>query len=411
MYFMMKNNLQSEGTASGTAVRDINQSDARDDRQPRPSILLVSSIDISLLRFRGRLIQRLLDEGFRVLVAAPEFSEPTRVSLEKLGAHTRSFPLNRTGMNPMKDRESYRALRHIMVEDNITMVFSYNAKPVIYASLAAASLRLPSISLITGLGYGFSGDTVKARIIGRLMTVLYRRALKNNKAVIFQNHDDKGLFESLSLLPATAHVSVVDGSGVDLEEFQWREPHGNTSLRFMFAGRLIKEKGVSLFIEAAAELKTDYPQSEFFVLGDPQPGSPSSIDLERLKQLHDAGVVTHHLRRPDIAQFLAGCDVLVLPSFYREGVPRSILEALSTGLAVITTDGPGCRETVTDGVNGLLVTPKDHASLANAMRSLLENPGRVADMSRASRKLAEERFNVHKVNDDIMAIVNAVEHA
>ncbi|MFK7857907.1 MAG: glycosyltransferase family 4 protein [Granulosicoccus sp.] len=397
---MKNNHLQVDGTQSGGGL-------LRNDRQS-VSVLLVSSIDISLLRFRGRLIERLIEEEFRVVVAAPEYKEPTRLSLEALGAETRQFPLNRTGMNPAKDWAARNALRKIMVDDDINLVFSYNAKPVIYASLAAASLSLPSISLITGLGYGFSGDTLKARFIGKLMTVLYRRALKNNSAVIFQNNDDRGLFESLSLVPATASVSVVDGSGVDLNEFQWREPRGQTQLRFMFAGRLIKEKGVSLFIEAAAQLKADFEDAEFFVLGDPQPGSPSSIDLDRLRQLHDAGIVTHHLRRTDIAQFLAGCDVFVLPSFYREGVPRSILEALSTGLAVITSDGPGCRETVTHGENGLLVTPKDQAGLTSAMRSLLEKPETVVAMGHAGRHLAETRFDVNKVNDDVVAVVKDV---
>lgn len=240
------------------------------------------------------------------------------------------------------------------------------------------------------------------------MTVLYRRALKNNAAVVFQNNDDKGLFESLSLVPSTATVAVVDGSGVDLNEFSWREPRNQPHLRFMFAGRLIKEKGVELFIEAAAQLKTEFAQSEFFVLGDPQPGSPSSIDLARLKQLNEAGVVIHHLRRTDIAQFMAGCDVFVLPSYYREGVPRSILESLSTGMAVVTSDGPGCRETVDEGVNGLLVKPTDLESLLTAMRSLLENPEKVVTMSHASRQLAVSRFDVNKVNDDLLAIVNTV---
>jgi len=226
--------------------------------------------------------------------------------------------------------------------------------------------------------------------------------------VIFQNSDDKALFESFSLLPSSARVAVVDGSGVDLNEFQWREPSGSANLRFLYAGRLIKEKGVGLFIEAAARLKKDFKGAEFLVLGDPQPGSPSSIDLKRIGQLNDAGVVTHHPRRPDIAQFMAGCDVLVLPSYYREGVPRSILEALSTGLAVITTELTGCRETVTNGVNGFLIKPRDLDSLTTAMQSLLEKPEQVVAMSHASRQLAETRFDVNKVNDDIMNIVNDV---
>ena len=372
------------------------------------SILMVSSIDISLLRFRGLLIQRLIEGGYRVVVAAPEFAEDTRLALEALGAEPREYPLNRTGMNPLKDWKSLRELRRIMIIDNIGLVFSYNLKPVIYASLAAASLRIPAISLITGLGYGFSGDTRKARALGKVLIGLYRRALSRNSAVIFQNNDDKGLFHSLSLVPASASVTLVDGSGVDLNEFRWRKPRGEANLRFMFAGRLIKEKGVELFIEAASTLKAEFEHAEFFVLGDPQPGSPSSIDLKHLRQLHEAGTVTHYLRRPDIGEFMAGCDVLVLPSYYREGVPRTILEALSTGLAVITADGPGCRETVSDGVNGFLVKPKDLDSLLNAMRSLLANPQQIVAMSAASRQLAEARFDVHKVNDDVLAVVENV---
>lgn len=389
--------MDTQATASKLAVNS----------QPL-RILIVSSIDISLLRFRGRFIQRLVDAGFQVLVAAPEYSEPTRLALESIGAETREFPLNRVGMNPAKDWASQRALRQIMVEDNVGLVFSYNIKPVLYASLAAAKLGIPAISLITGLGYGFSGDTLKARIIEKLLTNFYRRALKKNAAVIFQNTDDRELFKSFSLLPSSARVAVVDGSGVDLNEFQWREPSGSANLRFLYAGRLIKEKGVGLFIEAAAKLKEDFKHAEFLVLGDPQPGSPSSIDLKRIDQLNTAGVVTHHPRRSDIAQFMAGCDVLVLPSYYREGVPRSILEALSTGLAVITTELTGCRETVTSGVNGFLVKPRDLNSLTSAMRSLLENPEQVIAMSRSSRQLAETRFDVNKVNDDIMGIVNDV---
>jgi glycosyltransferase involved in cell wall biosynthesis len=201
--------------------------------------------------------------------------------------------------------------------------------------------------------------------------------------------------------------AVVDGSGVDLQEFAWREPRRASALRFVFAGRLIKEKGVGLFIDAAEALKIRWPEAEFYVLGDPQPGSPSSIDLQRLNSLVDAGVVVHHRRRADIADFLSRCDVFVLPTYYREGVPRSILEALSTGMAVITTDTPGCRETVKNGDNGYLVQPKDLASLTKAMQSLLENPEQVPGMSRASRRLAEQRFDVEVVNKAIVEIIES----
>lgn len=376
-------------------------------KQQKSRLLIVSSIDVSLLRFRGKLIERLINEGYAVSLAAPEFSELNRNSLETLGASCHSFPLNRTGMNPLQDRKSKNALREIIRAENIDLVFSYNAKPVIYASQAAKAEGVSSISLITGLGYGFSGDTLKAQLIGKLLTQLYRSALAGNKAVIFQNSDDQALFSKLSLVPNHVNNSVVNGSGVDLSEFAWREPSLRSDLKFMFAGRLIKEKGVGLFIDAAAQLKKEFPNAQFFVLGDPQPGSPSSIDIERLNELNSRGVITHYNRRSDIAEFMASCDVLVLPSYYREGVPRSILEALSTGLAIITTDSPGCRETVKGNQNGILIQPKDLESLVAAMRTLLQEPTAVEQMSYASRKLAEERFDVFRVNEDIINTIKA----
>lgn len=385
-------------------VSDINKSATSGSYK----ILIVSSIDVSLLRFRGKLIELLVEEGYEVFVAAPEFSESIRKMLESLGARCCEFPLNRTGMNPFQDKRSKTALREIIFANKVNLVFSYNVKPVIYGSHAARSEGVTSISLITGLGYGFSGDTVKARILGKLLTAMYRKALSSNKAVIFQNTDDQALFNKHSLVPQSAANTVVDGSGVDLQEFAWREPSKRSGLRFMFAGRLIKEKGVGLYIEAADELKKHYPEAEFFVLGDPQPGSPSSIDLDRLNTLNDAEVLTHFNRRTDIAEFMASCDVLVLPSYYREGVPRSILEALSTGLAVITTDSTGCRETVNNGLNGILVEPKNLTSLVEAMRTLLDDPNQVEKMSYASRELAENRFDVTKVNNDILRVIRSV---
>ncbi|MEE9320003.1 MAG: glycosyltransferase family 4 protein [Granulosicoccus sp.] len=370
-------------------------------------LLIISAIDISLLRFRGRLIEALIARGYKVFLAAPLFADSTRASLEALGAKLVEYPVNRTGLNPLRDTKTRHALSSIIRDNKIDLVFPYTVKPVIYGSWTAHKNGIAVVSLITGLGYGFSAASIKARMLELVLTKLYRSALRYNSAVIFQNVDDRQLFIDRRLLRKDMPTTVVDGSGVDLQEFSWREPRQATALRFVFAGRLIKEKGVGLFIDAAETLKNRWPEAEFYVLGDPQPGSPSSIDLQRLNSLAESGVVVHHRRRADIADFLSRCDVFVLPTYYREGVPRSILEALSTGMVVITTDTPGCRETVKNGENGYLVKPKDLVSLTTAMQSVLENPEQVTDMSRASRRLAEQRFDVEIVNEAIIEIIDS----
>ena len=247
----------------------------------------------------------------------------------------------------------------------------------------------------------------------RLVVVrLYRRALQSNAAVIFQNCDDMALFRSLNITAPLQDCSVVDGSGVELEEFAWREPHGKSDLKFVFAARLIEEKGIDLFLDAAVRLKSDWPKAEFHVLGNPQPGSPSAVSMDKVEDLVSAGVIVYHGRRTDIDQILADMDVFVAPSWYREGVPRSILEALSTGLAIITTDTPGCRETVISsengGGNGFLLPPRDGEALYAAMRKLLATPQQVSQMSRRSRELAQTRFDVELINKTIVAKVAQV---
>jgi len=370
-----------------------------------PRVLVIGALDISLLRFRGRMIEALIGEGYRVWAAAPVMHEARRAAFEAMGAIPIEIPLARTGLDPRADLSTFRAIVKVVQDERIDLVLPYTLKPVIYGSFAARSCGVKALSLITGLGYTFAASSAKARAIRAVVVRLYRAALKHNVAVLFQNADDRKMFGQLGILPTGMDTAVVSGSGVDLDEFAWREPSGRRAPRFMFAARLIEEKGIALYLAAAERLKQDFPDAEFLVLGDPQPGSPSAIDMRQIERLSNAGVITYFPRREDIFSVLSESDVFVLPSWYREGVPRSLLEALSIGMAVITTDMPGCRETVTDGVNGFMVPPRDGDALEHAMRTLLESPERVAPMSRASRALAEKRFDVRLVNADILVRV------
>ena len=394
----------SGGAASGTSADTATPAAANPDG---PRVLVVGALDISLLRFRGRMIEALIARGYRVWAAAPAIHPARRAAFEAMGAVPVEIPLARTGLDPRADLATFRALLALVRRERIDLVLPYTLKPVIYGSFAARRGGAKALSLITGLGYTFAASSAKARAIRALVTRLYRAALRRNVAVLFQNADDRALFGELGILPQEMDTAVVSGSGVDLAEFAWREPSGRAAPRFVFAARLIEEKGISLYLAAAERLKGRFPEAEFLVLGDPQPGSPSAIDMREIERLADTGTITYFPRREDIVAVLSEADVFVLPSWYREGVPRSLLEALSIGMALITTDMPGCRETVRDGENGFLVPPRDGAALERAIEALLEEPGRVASMSRASRALAEGRFDVRLVNADIL---ERVEH-
>ena len=374
-------------------------------------ILVVGALDVSLLRFRGRLVRDLIERGHALHVAAPAVSAERREAFEAMGAVVLEYPLSRTGLDPVQDLATVRALSRLIRRHGIELVFPYTLKPVIYASLAARLRGVPVVSLITGLGYAFADAAgPRARLVRTAVSRLLRGSLRANSAVLFQNPDDLALFRAERLLPETMPVEIVAGSGVDLDEFPPRpdrEASGGAPMRVVFAARLIREKGVDLFLDAAEALGPEFPDVAFDVLGELQPGSPSAIDGERLRELVAGGVVEWHGRRPDIERFLARADVFALPSWYREGVPRSLLEALATGLAVVTTDSPGCRETVVDGVNGRLVPPRDGGAFTAALRALLADPGRVAAMGRASLELARARFDVRLVNRAVIARIEA----
>ena len=368
-------------------------------------ILVVASLSKSLINFRGDYIKHLTRTGYKVFAAAPEISEEVRSELEELGATALSFKLQRTGLNPLQDLGTIRELKQLMKEHQIQLVFPYTIKPVIYSSFAAKSLGIPVISLITGLGFTFSAASPKARFLQGITEKLYKRALRTNKVVIFQNKDDRDLFLKRKIITAEQPTAVVSGSGVNLNRYPFRENSAQDGeVVFVMVARLIREKGIHLYVEAAKNLKSKYPQSRFLVVGSAR-NSPSAIDPEELQSLDNSGTIQYLGSRNDIPDILREADVFVLPTYYREGIPRSILEALSIGMPIITTDTPGCRETVVYGKNGYLIPPKDLNSLIDAMEKILEEPSNINSMGKESRKMAEERFDVRLVNQSLLGIL------
>ncbi len=360
-------------------------------------VALVASHAPSLILFRRSLIEAIGGLGHEVLALAPDFSADLARELEAIGATPLEFPLSRTGLNPFSDLAALRALTRLFRAHRPDVVTGYTPKPSIYASLAAARAGVPRIvPMVTGLGYAFlDGGGLKARILRAVTERLYARAFAASHAAIFHNADDRAVLAEAGCIPPGLPTRVVSGSGVDLERFQEQPlPPPGRGMTFLMIARLVRYKGIAEYCAAAAAVKAKAPTARFLLAG-PEETGPAGYSLSELRKV--ATAVTYLGQVEDVRPLLAEAHVYVLPS-YGEGMPRTVLEALATGRPVITTDARGCRETVENGENGLLVPPRDATALAEAMAAMLKRPDRLAAMARASRRLAEQRFDARKVN-------------
>jgi glycosyltransferase involved in cell wall biosynthesis len=364
------------------------------------SVLVIAGYAPSLANFRGPLLNAMCAAGHRVIAAAPELSDHPSVTarLEEMGVETRNVPLSRAGLNPVADIAFLTRLIRLIRAERPTVILGYTVKPVIFGLIAAAVARVPRrYALVTGLGYGFADNPgAKALLVHWVQKLLYRVALSRATKIFFQNHDDPDLFRKLRLMPPGLPVVIVNGSGVDLEHFA-RMPLPGGPTRFLLIARLIGAKGVREYARAAELVRTRHPDAQFHLVGGLDT-NPDALQRDEIMKWRDAGTIVWHGEVSDVRPHLAECHVYVLPSYYREGCPRSVLEAMAAGRAIITTDAPGCRETVIEGGNGFLVPPRSVEPLADAMERFVANPGLVRTMGRRSRELAEDKYDVDKVN-------------
>lgn len=344
----------------------------------------------------------MVERGHRVFAAAPAIDENIAEAVRKLGAEPVEIPLRNVSMNPLALLRSLRALRRLIREIRPDVVIAYTIKPVIVAALAARAERVPTIvSLITGVGYAFTGGREPKRVASRAAaTILYRLALNRSDLVIFQNRDDESLFRQLHLVPRNKTTHRINGSGVDLDRFSPVPlPPG---ISFLMISRLLRDKGIREFAQAAMRLKSTHPDVPIVLVGPFDP-SPDSFTPAELDQLIKCGI-DYKGPLEDVRPAIADCSVYVLPS-YREGTPRSVLEAMAMGRPIITSDAPGCRETVVDGENGFLVQPRNADSLYEAMRRFAEMPELAPKMGSASLQLVRTKFDAAKVNATLLALV------
>jgi glycosyltransferase involved in cell wall biosynthesis len=393
-------------------------------------IVVLGNYTKALILFRGPLIKRFVDLGHTVIAYAPENDQETAEALKSMGAEFRPLAFKRTGTNAWRDVVFMFHFWRILSNEKPDILLSYTIKPVIFGSIAA---RLAGVrycySIITGLGYVFIGGGIAKRLLRVLVVKMYRLAISFNNTVFFLNQDDLAVFLEHGIISDSECCKLIHGEGVDVHEFN-ETVEGAPSVHvingsgidlcvykdsclpipktqiFLLIARLLKDKGVCEFVEAARMVKKKYPDTLFWIVG-PLDSNPSAIRQEELQNWCDEGVIIFHGETSDVRPYIKSSTVYVLPS-YREGVPRTVLEAMAMRRPVITTDAPGCRETVVNGDNGYLVPVKDSQALAHAMEQFIIHPELVEKMGRRSREIAEERFDVNKVNDEILRTMRLI---
>lgn len=360
-------------------------------------IVILASLAGSLINFRGRLIADLLAQGHEVLACAPDQDEQAIAGLQRLGARFLRIPMARAGINPLQDLRTLGGYLALLARERPGLVIAYTQKPIVYGGLAARVTGTPMVVIMSGLGYVFSEAADRRLLLRRCVSTLYRHAVARARTIFVFNSDDARCMGEHGIIDGHAPVVQVPGSGVDLQRFRFA-PMPDGPPTFIMVGRLMRDKGVEEFVRAAALVRRRLPRARFRLLGKAETDNPTGLDAETVRGWTESGLVEHIPECTDVRPHLAGAHVFVLPSFYREGLPRTLLEALATGRPVITTDLPGCREPVVPGENGWLVPPRDPEALAEAMCSSVACPTQLERMGRRARSIAEQKFDVVEVN-------------
>lgn len=363
-------------------------------------VAVIGNQAFSLINFRGSLIHAMIEKGHEVLALAPDYNDKTKERIKALGAVPIDYYLSRTGLNPFQDVCTFLQLFFLLRKLKPDVVLSYAVKPVIYGTLAAWLARVPRrFALIAGLGYIFTStreqERITKKLLRKLVSLLYRGVFHRATRIFFQNPDDLQEFCLRGLVKREKSV-LIGATGVDMKTFSPTPPVQNP-VTFLLIARLLKEKGIYEFVEAAKRIKSKYPNTRFLLVGGLD-SNPGSIKRKEIKNWIKEGIIEWPGHVEDVRPWISQGSVFVLPSFYREGVPRSIQEAMAMGRPVITTDAPGCRETVIEGINGFLVPVQDVEALVQAMERFIQKPELIEKMGKESRRIAEERFDVHKIN-------------
>ncbi|EKT54130.1 glycosyltransferase family 4 protein [Providencia burhodogranariea] len=367
-------------------------------------IAIIGTNASSILGFRKDLIISLIEKGHEVFAFAIDYTSDEKNRVENLGATPIDYQLKRTGLNPIHDIKTLIQLRKTLINISPDVVFSYFAKPVVFGTLAAVLARIPKrIAMLEGLGFTFTEQprhvSIKTKFIKQIQVYLYRLAFPFLDRIIFLNNDDPvDLIEKYNL--KVKEVNILGAIGLNLNDYPYSEPPIQP-IRFIFIGRLLAEKGIHEYVAAARLVKKKYPNVEFIILGGLDEGNPGGLSQNQLNDLISDELITYPGHVGCVTDWLAKSSVFVLPS-YREGSPRSTQEAMAIGRAVITTDAPGCRETVENGINGFIIPKYDIKALANKMEYFITNQEQIINMGNKSYKIAIDKYNANDINSRLI---------
>lgn len=365
-------------------------------------ILFFANTDWYLYNFRRSLMVAAQEAGFEVLLASPP--GPYGERLRQLGFDWRALPMERRSLNPLREAWLLWQLRRLIRRERVALVHGFTIKCAIYGALAgrAAGLRR-RVTAVTGLGYVFISQDLKARLLRPLVRALLRAALSGSGSrLILQNADDVVLFTGAGLVPVE-RVRLIAGSGVDCARFAPGPARGEGPLTVLLPARMLWDKGVAEFVEAARQLKAAGRDIECLLAGDPDPGNPAAVPEATLRGWEAEGLIRWLGHVEDMPALLRSVEVVALPS-YREGLPKGLIEAGACGVALITTDVPGCRAVVTHEVDGLLVPVREAAPLAAAIARLQDDPALRQRLGAAARQRALQEFDERLVIERTLAV-------
>ena len=359
------------------------------------TIFYVFSIDYQLISHRKAVVQEAISRGYEVSVVAANTGY--RKEIENMGARFIELPINRVGTNPIEELKTLRFLCRLYRKEKPDIVHHVSTKVVLWGGLAAKLTCVKAVvNAINGLGVFFQNGKVDTFSKHVFMWILRFSQKRKNLVTILQNTDDVDFFVGNKAI-SRDKIRIIDGSGIDLNDYQYTEETPSVPLKLLFSSRMIREKGVLDIIEAAEILRARYENRLCFELCGLIETGPSAIAKEELERRCDGKYIRYMGQRNDIKDLLKESAVVLLPSYYREGIPKSLIEATATGRPIITTNSVGCRETVIDGVNGYLIPVKSPKILAEKIVHLVEAPDLRKKMGYESRKLAETRFSIETV--------------
>ena len=378
-------------------------SSVADSSPDGPRIVLFANTEWYLYNFRRSLAKSLRAAGARPLLISPP--GPYGQKLRDLGFEWTAVPMRRRSLNPLREIALIAHLVRLFRRERPALMHAFTIKCAVYGSIAARLARVPArVNAVAGMGYVFTSDDVRARLLRPIVRLLLRLALDSPQSfLVLQNNDDIRLFEMAGLV-SRSRTRLIRGSGVDCSRFTKRtSQRAPGPIRVVLATRLLWDKGLAEFIEAAKELKHEGANVEFILAGTPDPGNPASVAEAIVRQWVAERLVDWRGHVDDMPSLYHCADIVVLPS-YREGLPKSLIEAAACGTALVTTDVPGCREVVTNGVDGLLVPLRDSTALAAAIRRLIDDPILRQTLGEAARAKAAREFDEQIVIDKTLAV-------